>query len=536
VRLYHTRAHEVKPPIAAGAGGGRRVVFGRRFRLRRGAEPGNLLRVYVADFRKDISPMLIRALVATEDKALRARLTGLLQQADVLTEEPGRTGRSLRALTGRGVDLLVVDPGAVRGSLATALRRLPREREMPAILAVTSRADADANAALLASGCEAVLYHDLSDEALLGALEGIVRRRQAVTSRILTGPQPPRAKLSDFTSESAAMDALLDMAARVVDSDTSLLILGETGVGKEWLARAIHTEGERGGEPFVAVHCAALPEHLLESELFGHEEGAFTGAVRARRGAFEMAHGGTVFLDEIGEMPLHLQVKLLRVLQDHCIQRIGAEKPVSLDVRIMAASNRDLQEALKERAFRQDLFYRLSVVTLTVPPLRERREDIADIAADYVAYFSRRMNRPVHGIAPDALAAIRAYEWPGNVRELINVIERAVLLCEGVTIGARHLPLAVARARGPVLSDGAEHATVGGVTLHLGDDWLSRPLPRVRRQFCDALEREYLAALLRETGGHIGRTATRAGLNARSLYAKMRRYGLRKETFKAPAA
>jgi two-component system, NtrC family, response regulator AtoC len=507
--------------------------FRLQFRLRSGPKSGILLRVSAADLGKDVLSMLIRALVATQDDALRTRLTRLLQESDVLTEEPRHSARSLRALTTRGVDLLVIDPAIVRGALATAVRRLPRDRETPCILAVTSRSDPDADAALLASGCEAVLYRSLSDAALRGALEGIIRRRQAMTARLLTGPQPPRAKLSDFTSESAAMEALLDMAARVVDSDTSLLILGETGVGKEWLARAIHAEGERGAEPFVAVHCAALPEHLLESELFGHEEGAFTGAVRARRGAFEMAHGGTVFLDEIGEMPLHLQVKLLRVLQDHCIQRIGAEKPVSLDVRIMAASNRDLQEALKERAFRQDLFYRLSVVTLTVPPLRERREDIGAIAENYVAYFGRRMNRPVDAIAPDALAAIRAYAWPGNVRELINVIERAVLLCEDGRIAARHLPLAVAQASGPAALDARKLEAGGGVAVRLDEAWLRRPLPRVRRQFIEALEREYLAALLDETGGHIGHTAARAGLNARSLYAKMRRYGLRKETFKA---
>jgi DNA-binding NtrC family response regulator len=323
------------------------------------------------------------------------------------------------------------------------------------------------------------------------------------------------------------MKELLRVAKKVAAADTSLLILGETGTGKEWLGRAIHAEGPRASGPFIAVNPSALPEQLLESELFGHEKGAFTGASRARRGAFELAHGGTLFLDEIGDMPAHLQIKLLRVLQEREIKRLGSERSVAIDVRIMAATNQDLDAAIEDKSFRQDLYFRLSVMKLTLPPLRDRREDIPPLVETYVELYRRQLGRlDIEGTSFEAMRALETYGWPGNVRELINVIERSVLLCEGRLITLDDLPEEVAGA-------GAGDAPAGGPGELDFATWMDRPLPEAREAILGAFEASYLARLLAETNGSVGATATRAGVEPRTLYNKMKLYGLRKEDFKS---
>ena len=482
--------------------------------------------------------MLIRAIVATSQAATRRRIAGILKKLEVVTEEQGRRRLSLGAMMECNVDLIIIESGSPGiADLSGSIRALRPTSGAPGIIVLTAHEDPDERAALLAAGCEAVLNLNLHDEALAGAFEAIAKRRQEVTSIILTdAPHSFRPQLSDFASESSSMKALIDMAERVVNSDTSLLILGETGVGKEWLARAIHVKSNRPSESFVAVNCAALPEQLLESELFGHEAGAFTGATRARRGAFEMAHHGTIFLDEIGEMPIHLQAKLLRVLQDHRIQRIGSEKEIRLDVRVMAASNKDLQEAMQAKSFRQDLFYRLSVITLTVPPLRERVEDIPAIAESYARHFSQKLGKHIERISGGAMDALLMYKWPGNVRELINVMERAVLLCRYHEILQEHLPVAIAKNAMPSAYGSVARAPDGDLILNIPEDWRDLPLSALKGSMVDALEKAYLSTLLSETRGSIGLTAEKAGLNVRSLYNMMRRHGLHKETYKTGQA
>ena len=249
-------------------------------------------------------------------------------------------------------------------------------------------------ARLLAAGALAVLPSSLSAEGLQETLATFVeRQRDAAVDQIRADREIDTSKLGDFSSASPAMRQLLRLAKKVAAADTSLLILGETGTGKEWLGRAIHAEGPRASGPFIAVNPSALPEQLLESELFGHEKGAFTGASRARRGAFELAHGGTLFLDEIGDMPAHLQIKLLRVLQEREIKRLGSERPVAVDVRIMAATNQDLDAAIEDKSFRRDLYFRLSVMKLTVPPLRDRREDIPPLVETYMELYRKQLGR-----------------------------------------------------------------------------------------------------------------------------------------------
>ncbi|HVS18856.1 MAG TPA: sigma-54 dependent transcriptional regulator, partial [Planctomycetota bacterium] len=279
--------------------------------------------------------------------------------------------------------------------------------------------------------------------------------------------------------------------------------------------------------PFLAVNCSALPESLLESELFGHEEGAFTGATRTRRGLFELAHRGTIFPDEVGEMPLTLQAKLLRVLQEREFLPVGAEAPVRVDVRVMAATNRDLAAEVAAGRFRADLYYRLCVVGLTVPPLRERREDVPALVHAYADHFRAKLGRGTSEVAPDALERLIAYDWPGNVREWINVIERAVLLGRGTRIERADLPQAIAGGRRAAPASAERPPDADRELFDL-------PWREARGAALQAFERRYFERLLAECGGRAGEAARRADIDPRSLYEKLRALGLRREEFLAP--
>jgi len=310
---------------------------------------------------------------------------------------------------------------------------------------------------------------------------------------------------SDIVTASPAMDALLAEARLAAESDASLLIQGESGTGKELLARAIHRASPRHAKPFVAINCGAIPPELLESELFGHLKGAFTGASRDHPGLFQSAEGGTVFLDEIGDMPAQLQVKLLRVLQEGEVRPVGSTETRAVDVRILSATHRNLEEAIASGEFREDLYYRLNVVTLTLPPLRERREDIPLLAQHFLTALTEKYRRRIHGFAPDALDMLVAADWPGNIRQLHNVLEQCCALCTTPTIPAT----LVARA----LRD--KPAEI-------------QPLAEARAAF----ERDYLITLLKLTRGQVSEVARLAGRNRTEVYRLLQRHGLTPALFK----
>jgi two-component system response regulator AtoC len=474
-----------------------------------------------------VTSMLLHVMIALDESELKTKISKLLVRKDILVESVKNLNVFWKDVPRRTCDLLIVDRELLGDRALRAIQRLRQSEDAPAIVVLSEYEDDEDRLELIAVGCEAVLNPGLSSSKLKAAMSTILRRLHKDSVDILSIPRRPfHTEITDFVARSPAMERFVKLLPRIARSDSSVLILGETGVGKERVAHVLHAESPRADGPFVAVHCGALPESLLESELFGHEQGAFTGATRARRGCFELAHLGTIFLDEIGEMPLHLQSKLLRVLEDRQVRRVGGEKPITVDIRIVTATNRDLDEEFRTKQFRRDLYYRLNVVSLMVPPLRERIEDIPELVESYIDYLGRRIGCAVSGISDEALNALCQYPWPGNVRELINIIERAMLLCDNDIITCDHLPRSVIEPK--VASDDEGSYEVGGWPEELMD----KPLKDARRSIFRSFEKAYLVSLLKSKKGRIGEVAKRAGIDSRSLFDKMKQYNLRKEDFR----
>jgi DNA-binding NtrC family response regulator len=470
--------------------------------------------------------MLIRVLAVAGSRQEIQEIARSLARSEVLITAAEDERQMWRRLGSETFDMVVLSLSAIEQpspSIVEQIRELP---DRPDVVVLGEPRDSEERASFLSAGCLALLDTGMSGRVFGQALRSLIeRRREERPTQLELAPAVEPLRLASFTSNSPAMQRFLAIAHRTVQTDSTLLIRGETGVGKEWLARAIHGESLRSNDPFIAVNCAALSESLLESELFGHQKGAFTGASQSRRGHFELAHGGTIFLDEIAELPPHLQAKLLRVLEERSIQALGSERSIEVDVRVMAATNRDLEEAIRERQFRLDLYYRLNVVSLTVPPLRERREDIPTLAEYFIENLRHRVPHEIVGIHPGAMDALSEHTWPGNVRELFNALERAVMLCQGDVIGVEDLPLRLSQRAGD-LSPGANLEQSA---------WHDLPWPAARRSLLEEAERTYFTRLLREEGGRVGEVAARAGIDPRSLYDKMRRLGLRKEDFRVAA-
>ncbi len=329
-----------------------------------------------------------------------------------------------------------------------------------------------------------------------------LRKRASLLERGLTPPDPG----SSFVGDSPEFRQLLGLVERVAPTDSTVLITGETGSGKEMVAKLIHARSSRRTRPFVVVECAALQESLLQSELFGHERGSFTGADRAKPGLFEVAHGGTIFLDEIGEVSQTTQVKLLRVLDTSTFRHVGGTTEIRVDVRVIAATNRDMPAMVRQGLFREDLYYRLSTISVRVPALRERRSDIDLLAEHFESRLNDRFVFDKH-ISPAALAALRRHEWPGNIRELMHVVESAMVVCDGHDVMPEHLPASVL---GP-----SERAPEREPAAAKGD------LPTL-----DELERRHIETVLKSTAGHRGSAARILGISERNLYRKLREYNL----------
>ncbi len=361
--------------------------------------------------------------------------------------------------------------------------------------------------ALLAErvGASGLLREPLDPEALASRVGLLLDEGAEVRIPDLPADEGPEQLM---VGEGPAMAEVFERIARVARSDSTVLLTGESGTGKEMVARVLHAASPRGTGPFVAVNCAAIPEHLLESELFGHEKGAFTGAVASRVGRFARAEGGALLLDEIGDMSPLLQAKLLRALEERQVEPVGGAGPRAIDVRVIAATHRDLGGRIREGSFREDLYYRLAVVDIPLPPLRERGPDIRTLALHFLAHFAKKHERPLQSITERALRRLEAHAWPGNVRELRNVLDRAVLLAAGPVVRAGHLRLGEASPRGSSRSSDQD------------------PRGYPPELSLAEVEADHIARVLAATDGHIGRASERLGIHRNTLTRKIRDYDL----------
>jgi len=444
-----------------------------------------------------------RILVVDDEEIVRESLSAWLEKDGytLATAPDGET--AVERIKNERWSILLVDlkmPGIDGLQVLEEAKKL--QPEAVAVI-MTAYATVDTAVAAMKIGAYDYLVKPFDPEELSMMIEKIVAQQALLRENLLLRKVLKREyRFRDLLSKSPVMQKVFDLARTAARSQSTILILGESGTGKELLARAIHLESPRSDQPFVAVSCAALTETLLESELFGHERGAFTGAVNRRKGKFEMAHLGTLFLDEIGDVSPKLQLDLLRVLEERRFFRVGGSEPVSVDVRIIAATNRDLKKAVGDGSFREDLFYRLNVIPIQLPPLRERREDIPLLVDHFLEQLGAEMNKRVEEVSADAMRLLMAHDWSGNVRELRNILERAIVVASGSTIQAGDLGLApqAAHAHG-------EHEGLASL---------------------DEVERHHIAVVLQETGGNISHAARVLGIDRATLYNKMKRYQLRR--------
>ncbi|BBO18739.1 transcriptional regulator [Candidatus Brocadia pituitae] len=382
-----------------------------------------------------------RILLIDDDKTALDGLVKILSHDGYSVSGALSGYEALNLLSRKSFDIIVTDmklPGMGGLSLIHEVRK---KEEPVAIVVITAYSSVKTAVEAIKCGADDYLTKPVNVEELELVLEKLWERQQLIVqNRLLKEKLKDKYKSSELVGSTPQMHQIFNMIEDVAPSTASILILGETGTGKELVANAIHYQSDRACMPFIALHCAALSEGVLESELFGHEKGAFTGAVQSRKGRFELADGGTLFLDEVGEMSLKVQVKLLRVLEKGEFERVGGEKTIKVDVRLIAATNRDLEKEVSEGRFREDLFYRLNVITVPLPPLRERREDVPLLSNFFVIKYAKKYKKEIEGFAPESMEALCSYHWPGNVRELENIIERSVVLCKKSMITIDHLP------------------------------------------------------------------------------------------------
>jgi len=407
-------------------------------------------------------------------------------------------------------DVVITDL-AMPGMDGMALLKVIREEfhDVPVVVATAFGSIESAVNAMRAGAFDYVTKPVEEETLLLTAKKALQFAGVLAENRALRRELESRYDMRQILGESPEMMRALKMTGDVAKTETTVLILGESGTGKELVARAVHFNSPRARGPFIPVNCAAIPETLLESELFGHEKGAFTGADRRREGRVESSNGGTLFLDEIGDMPHSLQAKILRLLQEREFQRVGGREPIKADVRFLCATNRDLAKAVKEGKFREDLFYRIHVFPITLPPLRERGGDVLLLAKAFLKKYSREMGKPVMNIARDAQTLLTQYRWPGNIRELENVIERAIILCESDTLTSDTLPGEIRddRPPGPERADGTRKFVLPNDGISLDD-----------------LERDLVVQALERTRFNQTRAARLLGLTRATLRYRIEKY------------
>ncbi|HNW59113.1 MAG TPA: sigma-54 dependent transcriptional regulator [bacterium] len=450
--------------------------------------------------------MTVTILIVDDEAAQRSALAGFLAKKGYTILQAESAAKALETVRFQTIDLVLTDlrmPGMDGAQLLTELKNLNPELE---VILMTAFGTMEEAVQAMKNGALDFITKPIDlGQMELSIARAVERKHLIRENQRLQQLVAERLSFNGILTRSEAMQKALSIAARAAVSRTTVLILGESGTGKELVAKAIHLASPRATKPFVAVNLAALPESLVESELFGHEKGAFTGADRVRTGRFEAANDGTLFIDEVGDMPLPIQAKLLRVLQEQAFERLGSSTPIKVDVRLIAATNRSLEDLVKTRAFREDLYYRLNVVRIELPPLRERKSDIPLLAEHFVHQFAAENNRPMQGCTREAMDLLMKYPFPGNVRELQHLIEQAVVLSRDQWIGVEDLGLPAATAV-------AAAADIPGGTF----------TDRV-----EAFERGLIHAALQEASGVQSRAARALGISERHLRYKLQKYGMK---------
>jgi len=422
----------------------------------------------------------------------------------VATAETGEKGLSLHRQT--PADILITDLKLPDMDGIQVLKEIKTVTPETQVILITAYGSIDSAVTAMKEGASDYLTKPFAIDELRLIIKRILRMRQLEVENLsLRKRVEERYRLEGLVGKSPPMLKVYDLIETVAQTDATVLIYGESGTGKEVVANAIHLQSLRRGKPFVKVNCAALPETLLESELFGHERGAFTGALKQRKGRFEMADGGTLFLDEIGDISPGVQVKLLRVLQEREFERLGGNDTLSVDVRLICATQKDLKEEIRKGTFREDLFFRLNVVPILLPPLRERREDILLLTDHFIEKFSRKMGKEIAGISEEAKTLLLKFPFPGNIRELENMLERAIALLKGKVIHAEDLPEEVCE----------REPSVRAICEKIRD---SKPLASATKLF----EKEYIQGVLEKTRGKKGQAADILGISSKTLWEKIK--------------
>jgi nitrogen regulation protein NR(I) len=467
-------------------------------------------------------PAKEQILVVDDEANLRRVLSAQLGRDgyEVHTAEDGE--KALAFLKEHHIDCVITDLRMPNMGGMDLLRSALREDPSLPVVILTAHGTVDTAVEALKTGAFDYISKPFDQDEVRMIVRKALRTRalasQDATHADYAGrPSSPSTSRFGIIGSGEAIQELYAMIDRVADTPTTVLITGESGTGKELVARALHEGGGDSARPFIKVNCAAIPKNLIESELFGYEKGAFTGAVASKPGRFELASGGTLFLDEIGEVPLEMQVKLLRVLQEGEFERVGGIKTIQVDVRLVAATNRDLKKEIAAGAFREDLFYRLNVVPMALPPLRERTDDIPELVDFFVTKFNERLKKSVEGVADDALELLKRHRWPGNVRELENIIERAVLFADGAKITLADLP--------PEVKPEAGASTVAAVpdNVEIGEEGLKQQVKAATSR----LERELIVRALDQTGGNVTHAARLLKISRKGLQLKMKELDLR---------
>ncbi|MBW2267400.1 MAG: sigma-54-dependent Fis family transcriptional regulator [Deltaproteobacteria bacterium] len=459
--------------------------------------------------------MNARILLVEDEKAIQLALSGLLRRQGYEVEVAGSGDVAIAALRDAAFDLVLTDLALGRGASGMDVLRTAKQlRPETAVVMITAHGSERVAVEAMKGGAEDYVPKPFdNDEIRLVVHRALERTRLQRENRLLLEQVKRQFGFEKLIGTGPAMRRIFETLQKVAETDLTVLVRGESGTGKELVAQALHERSQRGNRPFVAVNCAAISRELVESELFGHEKGAFTGADARRQGRFEAADGGTIFLDEIGDMPVETQAKVLRVLQERSFERVGGNQPLRVDVRVIAATHRNLEAEVEAGRFREDLYYRVKVVEVELPPLRERREDIPALALRFLEEVTERLGRDKKCIAEDAMAMLVRHSWPGNVRELQNVIEQAAVLAPraDIEVGDLNLPDTRPTSAGTL-------SEVAGL-----------PFSDAKKLTVESFERGYLLAALRKHEGNISRTAEAIGMVRQSLQQKIRELDLRSQ-------